>query len=62
VKDRLKKMATPEIVAELEALPKDVAEKKPQDTIRNIGRVCHAMIAAGAEIARIMAGKSSLKL
>ena len=27
MKDRLKKMATPEIVAELEALPKDVAEK-----------------------------------
>ena len=54
-------MAIPGIVAELEALPKDVAEET-QDTIRNIGRVCHAMIAAGAEIARIMAGKSSLKL
>lgn len=61
MKDRLKKMTIPGIVTELEALPKDVAEET-QDTIRNIGRVCHAMIAADTEIVRIMADKSSLKL
>ena len=39
-----------------------IVAEKTQDTIRNIGRVCHAMIAADAEIVRIMADKSSLKL
>jgi len=38
-----------------------IVGEKAEDTIRNIGRVCQAMIATDAAIIRIMADKSGLK-